>query len=291
MKRSRPFLIFILLLPVCAGFPSQGLCAQELHSIEAGEGKPVVMIHGNHSSVIVYQLSIFDRVSQKYRAVAFDLPGYGLSPRLKGKNTFDDQAAALHRAFQQMKIENPVLVGHSMGAAMVLRYLLNYPGEVRAAVLVAPYATPFKRIRKIYRVAKIPIVGDLFIWTSVKPIQLFRNPGAWTRAGFSPEPVDMAYTQKEVRLSLRRKNFKSAARNMYALRDALNEMSGRYGEIKIPVILLAGDGDLIAPPSEQAQPLHEKIPGSELRVLSHAGHLPMFGHADEILKAIDEAAE
>ncbi|HLD50029.1 MAG TPA: alpha/beta hydrolase [bacterium] len=261
----------------------------ELNYIEAGEGRPVVMIHGNHSSLYVYSSTIFDAVSQKYRAVAIDLPGYGKSKRAKSKMTFDEQAAALHEAFARLKIEKPVMVGHSMGAAIVLRYILNYPGEVHAAVLTAPYTTPFQRIRKIYRVAKIPVLGDLFIGTCVKPIQFFRSSGAWTKAGFSPEPVDMGYTQKEVRLALQRGNFKNAARNMFALRDALREMNGRYGEIKVPVIILAGDSDLIAPPEEQARPLHEKIPGSRLIILPRAGHLPMFTRRDEILKAIDEA--
>ncbi len=265
--------------------------AAELHSIQAGEGQPVVMIHGNHSSLYAFQLSIFDEVSQKYRALAVDLPGYGKSRRPRGKNTFDDQAAVLHDTLTKLNIKNPVLVGHSMGSAMALRYILNYPGEVRAAVLIAPYTTPFKRIRKIYQVTRIPVIGDLFFWTSVKPVQLFRNTGEWTKNGFAPEPVDLAYTQKEVRLALRRKNFKNAARNMFALRDALREMSGRYGEIKIPVTILAGDGDLVAALEEQAKPLHEKIFGSELIVLRGSGHLPMFTRQKEILQAIDEAAK
>ena len=291
-----------VLFGVAAGvmvLPLAGLAAEEkrvpvsgaeLNYIEAGEGRPVVMIHGNHSSVYVYQSTIFDAVSQKYRAVAFDLPGYGKSGRPKSRMSFDEQAVALHEAFARLKIEKPVLVGHSMGVPVVLRYLLNYPDEVHAAVLVSPYTTPFQRIRKIYRVAQVPVVGDLFIWLGIKPLQLFKSPAALTWPAFSPEPVNEDYSKKEVKLTLRYKNFQFAARNMYSLRNALREMSGRYGEIKIPVIILAGDADLIAPPDEQAKPLQEKIPGSKLVILKHAGHLPFFSKGSEILKAIDEVA-
>ncbi len=262
----------------------------ELNYIEAGQGRAVVMIHGNHGSVYIYSATIFDAVSRKYRAVAFDLPGYGKSGRPKSRMTFDEDAAALHEAFARLKIEKPVLVGHSMGAPVVLRYLLNYPGEAHAAVLIAPYTTPFQRIRKTYRVAQVPVVGDLFIWLAIKPMAFFKSAASLTWPAFSPEPVNEAYAKKEVALAMRRKNFQFAARNMYALRNALREMNGRYGEIKVPVIILAGDGDLVAPLAEQARPLQEKIPGSKLVVLSHAGHLPFFSKGDEIFKAIDEAA-
>lgn len=291
---------FVLFL-VAAGIvsPVAGLAAEEkrvpvsgaeLNYIEAGEGKPVVMIHGNHSSVYIYKATIFDAVSQKYRTVAFDLPGYGKSGRTKSRMTFDEQAAVLHEAFSRLKIEKPVLVGHSMGAPVVLRYLLNYPGEVHAAVLVSPYTTPFQRIRKTYRVAQVPVIGDLFILLGIKPLQIFKKPGDLTWPAFSPEPVNEDYSEKEVDLTLRYKNFQFAARNMYSLRNALREMNGRYGEIKVPVIILTGDGDLIATLDEQAKPLQEKIPGSKLVILKQAGHLPFFSKGPEILKAIDEAA-
>ncbi len=296
--RLNGFVLFWVAAGIVAS-PLAGLAAEEkrlkvngaeLNYIEAGEGKPVVMIHGNHSSLHVYSFTIFDAVSRKYRAVALDLPGYGNSGRPKSRMTFDEQAASLHEAFARLKIEKPVLVGHSMGAPVVLRYLLNYPGEAHAAVLIAPYTTPFQRIRKIYRVAQVPVVGDLFIWMGIKPLQFFKKPASLTWPAFSPEPVNEEYSRKEVALTLRRKNFQFAARNMYALRSALREMNGRYGEIKVPVVILAGDSDLIAPVAEQAKPLQEKIPGSKLVILQHAGHLPFFSKGPEILKAIDEAA-
>ncbi len=262
----------------------------ELTYIDEGSGRPVVMIHGSHSSLYTYELSVFDRVAQKYRAVAIDLSGFGESRRLKKRMTLEEHADVIHDALLKLGVREPVMVGHSYGGAVVLCYLLKYQKEVHSAVLLSPYMAPFEHIFIGHRLANKPVIGDLFIWTVVKPIQLLKKDENFMTGAFYPDPVNKAYAKKEIPLALRRKALESNARDIYALRDALNQMAGRYGEIKVPVTILAGDSDKIAPTEIHGAFLHEQIPGSKFILLPKTGHLPAFTKSAEVLSAIDEAA-
>lgn len=281
-------------------FPHDGMSAAErridaggtrLNYIDEGSGsRTIVMIHGSHSSIYAYSLSIFDDVSKKYRAVAIDLSGFGKSKRLKKTMTLEEHVDVIHDALQKLNVKDPVLVGHSYGGAVVLRYLLKYQGEVHSAVLLSPYMAPFEHIFIGHRLAKKPVIGDMFIFGVIKPLQLFKTNRAFLTGAFYPDPVDEAYADAELPLALKRNHFRSNARDIYSLKPALKEMEARYGEIKIPVTILAGDSDAIAPTEIHGAWLHKKIPQSKFELLPKTGHQPAFTKKKEVLQAIDEAA-
>lgn len=299
--KARTFFLLVLVFPAAvlsAGAPASAALEKrlqaggtELNYVDegSGPGRPVVLIHGSHSSLYTFTFSIFDRVAQRHRAVAFDLSGYGKSKRLKKKMTVEEHVEILHDALKELKIKKPVLVGHSMGGAFVLCYLLKYPDDVSAAVLLAPYTKPFKKIFIGYRLGRLPVIGDLFVWLVIKPMQWFRAPESWAKSAFYPSEVNSEYMRQEIKLVLKRSTFKNNSRDIYALRDLLNRIDSRYGEIKVPVYILAGDSDRIAPQEEHAAPLHGKIKGSEFTVLPRTGHLPAFSKPAEVVRAIDAA--
>lgn len=96
-----------------------------------GSGPPLVFVHGLTFDRTSWQ-PIIDRLADRYRCTAVDLPGHGDSdgpPRPLG-----DIAAALHRLLDELGIDRPVVVGHSMGAPVVCIYAATYP--VRGVVVV-----------------------------------------------------------------------------------------------------------------------------------------------------------
>lgn len=260
-----------------------------IHYIREGTGIPVVMIHGTYSSMNVFRMSIFDGVSKKYEAVAFDLPGYGKSKRPKLKMTYDDRVEMIHEAIQKLGIEKPILAGHSSGGSFILRYALKYPDEVRGLVLISPYTEPFGKADLIYRVATTPVIGDLFFYLAVKPVQFFRRDWTMAKPGFFPNEVNREYASREVGLALRRKTFRANANDVKTLGPALGEMNKHYGEIKIPAIIITGENDPISVLKTNGADLHKKIPHSKLILLPQTGHNPLFSKQEEILEAIDLA--
>ncbi len=88
-----------------------------------GKGKVVVLIHGNsHSSKSFYN-QLEGPIGKNLHLIAIDLPGHGESlPSNDPKNVYGlpGYARVIHGILNQLKISNPVLVGHSLGGHVAL---------------------------------------------------------------------------------------------------------------------------------------------------------------------------
>ncbi|TQN37382.1 pimeloyl-ACP methyl ester carboxylesterase [Blastococcus colisei] len=107
----------------------------------AGPGEAVVFVHGNASSALFWQQALLDVArTGRHRALAVDLRGYGDTDPLpidatRGVRDWADDLAALIGTLQLDRVH---LVGWSMGAGVVLQYLLDAPERVASVALVAP---------------------------------------------------------------------------------------------------------------------------------------------------------
>src|SRR5258708_2835366 len=134
-----------------------------VHYIESGTGPAVVMIHGNAGTVGDFEFGAVQLLARDYRVVAIDRPGHGRSERPSGKTaTVEYQVRLLHRTLSDLRITQPVLVGHSWGAALALAYVLKYPQEVSGMVLLSPAAYPDDGGNSLWHTTiSTAVVGDL----------------------------------------------------------------------------------------------------------------------------------
>jgi pimeloyl-ACP methyl ester carboxylesterase len=107
----------------------------------AGPGETVIFVHSNVSSALFWQQAILDLAGTgRRRVLAVDLRGYGDTDPLpvdatRGVRDWADDLAALVVA---LGLDRVHLVGWSMGAGVVLQYLLGAPERVASVALVAP---------------------------------------------------------------------------------------------------------------------------------------------------------
>jgi pimeloyl-ACP methyl ester carboxylesterase len=107
----------------------------------AGPGEAVLFVHGNVSSALFWQPQLLALAATgRHRALAVDLRGYGDAEPLpidatRGVRDWSDDLAALVEA---LRLDRVHLVGWSMGAGVVLQYLLDHPARVASVALVAP---------------------------------------------------------------------------------------------------------------------------------------------------------
>jgi pimeloyl-ACP methyl ester carboxylesterase len=107
----------------------------------AGPGEAVLFVHGNVSSSLFWQQSLLDvGASGRHRVLAVDLRGYGETEPLpidatRGMRDWADDIGALIDALGLTRVH---LVGWSMGAGVVLQYVLDAPDRVASVALVAP---------------------------------------------------------------------------------------------------------------------------------------------------------
>jgi len=99
-----------------------------LRYIEAGQGHPVIFLHGGSlgSSADVFRRNLRDFAAAGYRAIAFDQPGFGLSD-LPADHSGAYRREAIPKFIAALGLERPVCVAHSQAGGMAVRLALKHP--------------------------------------------------------------------------------------------------------------------------------------------------------------------
>jgi len=254
--------------------------------IESGRGPTVVMIHGNAGSIEDFEFGVIQALSSNYRVIAVDRPGHGKSDRPTTANV-EYQARLLHQVLSSLHVRDPVLVGHSWGAALALSYVLQYPKEVSALILVAPAAYPDAgESRLLQALAKPPVLGDmtLLFGRVILGRQILR--ASLSRA-FSPQAVPEEYLKRVASSWLGRKQLRAYLDDESSLNASLKQFSQHYAEIHIPVVILTGDHDAVVSAKENAYRLKSVIPRAHLIELKGTGHEIPQTHPESIASALN----
>ena len=139
-----------------------------LHYIERGEGPALVLLHGNGLFANDFELSgLLERAARNHRVIAFDRPGFGYSERPSGTDwTPEAQARLIYQALHELRVERPVVVGHSWGTLVALAMALDFPKYVRGIALVSGYFYPSGRVdAALASVPALPVLGHFLRYT------------------------------------------------------------------------------------------------------------------------------
>src|ERR1700676_648913 len=95
----------------------------DLYYEDHGSGRPVVLIHGFPLSGAAWEKQVLALLKAGYRTITYDRRGFGKSSQPTVGYDYDTFAADLHKLITQLKLRDATLVGFSMGAGEVVRYL------------------------------------------------------------------------------------------------------------------------------------------------------------------------
>jgi pimeloyl-ACP methyl ester carboxylesterase len=257
-----------------------------LHYIVQGSGRPVVFIHGNPGSAQDW-MGVFSPLASRHRVIAFDRPGHGRSQRPKhGDATVEVQAQLLHDVLAQLRIERPILVGHSWGATLALVYAINYPDEIAGLVVVAPAAYESHDGSFLTGLPSVPVIGDAanYVLTPLIGASVVRGE---LKKAFSPDPVPKNYLKSVLSEWTKPSKARAYALDEDFYNPAVKKFSPRYTEIVVPVSIVTGDADLIVSEKDNAERLHEVLPKSRFVVLPKTGHQIPFTHPQSVIDEIE----
>jgi len=106
--------------------------------LEGGSGEPLVLLHALGADKY-HWVRVAPYLTQRFRVIAIDLPGFGESSRASDKSyTASDQVRYLHAIVAALGLESFHLGGNSMGGLISARYAVAYPSRVRTLWLLAP---------------------------------------------------------------------------------------------------------------------------------------------------------
>lgn len=111
-----------------------------VHMNEAGSGDPLVLIHGGGPGATGwgnYRRNI-DSLSQHFRCLLVDLPGFGKSSKVfaKERGLFSVYAETIRGVLDALQIERAHFIGNSLGGGTTLKFILDYPDRAGNAVLM-----------------------------------------------------------------------------------------------------------------------------------------------------------
>ncbi len=233
-----------------------GFC---IHSVHAGEGAPVVLLHGLSGSHRWWLETIPALVASGFRVHVPELVGFGGSRRPARQPDLEEMANVVLRWMEAMGLERAHVVGHSMGGQVSIHLAALHPARVDRLVLVDASGIP--RALTLREAARF-----------VTEVAL---TGAWIRPRFVTTVALDAFLAGPRALA-------RAAR--YILMDDVRPL---LPAITCPTLLLWGALDPLTP-LEQGARMAAALPDARLVVLPRAAHIPMIEESRRINAALVE---
>ncbi len=253
---------------------------------EAGEGTPIVLIHGLGTSSYTWN-RIMPELARDHRVLAIDLKGFGQSDKpLDGKYSIFDQASLVANVIRERNLSNVMLVGHSYGGAVALAVALaqmdNGGGPVERLVLLDSVAyrqpMPF-----FFKVLRTPVIGELGIALVPPEVQAAHALDvAYYNARKVPNDAVQHYAKPLHSEGGRHALFQTIKSLEPENADAI---AARYRDLELPSLILWCDHDRIVPLRFGAR-LATDLPNARIEVIRSCGHLPHEEQPSETVAAI-----
>jgi pimeloyl-ACP methyl ester carboxylesterase len=277
--------------------PPQGrmieVAGASLHVLDLGPrdaaGPPVVMIHGASSNLEVMRRPLGERLAQSHRVVLIDRPGHGWSTRARLEDSTPAiQARMIDEALSRLGIGPAIFVVHSWSGALGARMALDYPNRVAGLVMLAPVAYPWPGGVGWYNsLVTTPVIGPLLAYTITLPLgACMAEPGA--RGVFLPQTMPEHFVHDTATLLLLRpREFLANARDLVTLKAAVAEQAPRYGDIKLPVVVISGEVDKTVSANRHSRPFAKAVAGAKLIVLPGVGHMIQNAAPELVISEVD----
>jgi 3-oxoadipate enol-lactonase len=222
----------------------------ELHGPEAGP--PLLLLEGLGGDIPGWRRNI-PRLSQRYRVIAYDFRGNGLSDKPFGPMSIGTLLADTFGLLEHLGIGSAHIYGQSLGGMVGIEMALAHPEEVRSLVLGASHAGR-RRATPVGPSGKVP--------KDMPYLALYSE-------GFAREHPD--HIAEDVLVGSQNPQPLYASRRQWQAVDGWDAWD-RLQEISVPTLVLHGTDDRLVS-AENARRMAGAIPGAELVLLEGAGHV------------------
>ena len=245
------------------------LAGQELLVLEAGQGKPLLLLHeelGNPGP-LVWQREI----TQKRKLVVPLHPGFGRTERYGWVASMRDLACLYGRYLREQKLSPIDVIGFSLGGWLAAEMIANDPALFSKMVLVG--ATGIRpaegEILDLFMVT-----GQAYLQASVKDVRT--APEFTSLYGDTQTPEQFA-AWEECRAETAR-----LAWSPYMFDPSLPHL---LDGIRVPTLVVSGADDRVVPKSV-AEAYAKAIAGARLAIIGGASHRPEIENRDEFLREL-----
>jgi len=225
--------------------------------------KSLVFVHGSGCDHTLWE-NQYQELGGDYNIAAVDLPGHGQSEG-KGEQEVGLYVEWVKKIVEGLELQRPVIIGHSLGAAIGLTFAIKY-GEVLSGI--------------------IPVGGGVKMPVNEMILDGIRNNTSSTLSLVAKFSVIKENREKFLP-SLIEDMLKVSPDVIYG--DFLScdrlDITDQISHIKVPTLLICGEEDKMTPP-ELSEFMKDQIEGAELAVIKDAGHFVMWENVKAFNKAL-----
>jgi len=229
--------------------------------------KALFFIHGSGGDHRIW-IKQYTRLKDEFNIAAIDLPGHGLSDG-RGEQDVSQYVEWVRKFIAALALEKPVLIGHSLGAAISLVFAIKY-GEMLSAIVPVGGG------------ARMPVNAMILEGLKTDPDSVIA-----LAAKFSVTKENRERLLRTVIEGLSRANPDILYGDLLAC-DRL-DIGNEVASIGKPALVMCGADDKMTPPA-LSQFLRDNIPGAQLSLIENAGHMVMLENADAFNGALKSFA-
>ena len=256
----------------------------------AGEGPPVVLIHGMLNSSSHWR-AVAGMLAAEHTVIAPDLIGHGDSAAPRGDYSLGAHAASIRDLLAAIGVERASIVGHSLGGGVAMQFFYQFPQRVERLVLISSGGLG-REVSPLLRSAALPGVSALLSAT-IRPRLLagLARAGARLRERGMDTGVQLQVIARALRpleTADARHAFLHTLRAVIDIHGQRVSATDRLGLLtSVPTLIVWGERDRTIP-LEHGRLAHEAIPGSSFATLPRAAHFPHLEDPEALAVVLGE---
>lgn len=234
------------------------------------QGQTLLLIHGGFDSLNGWD-SWNSTLEKDFKMVSVDMPGHGLTDPLPDRNYTRYTMAGFIKDFvQELKLDDFIIIGHSMGGEYSLQYVINNPDKVKGIVILAAggyvdKAASVETETDLLKIAKSPLGSIISRFGTKEAFKESFEEYMLIDADDEPE-----FFRRNYLMSRYEKNRDTSIKMISGMYKNPHNIIG-LGKIDVPTLILWGDKDTIALP-EHAYRFNKDIKDSTLIMYKEVAH-------------------
>ena len=262
-----------------------GADGTKLRTISAGEGQTILLAHGFGGAIHNWNLVFEQLVKDGFHVITFDQRGHAKSSVGKNGVSSTSMASDYKTILEFYDVKNAVLVGHSMGGFLSIKFMLDYPEvakqRLKSAVILGSFAGDINKDNDQNKY-QIPLIKDGWI------NKILANESLATLMQASVIAKPYGAIVKTALDDFTPQNFVQLTPILQAFVD--ENYYPRLKEITIPCTIMVGTEDKTAP-SFHSENLSKAIPNATLVKVEGRGHLLNWEASNEVCEQIEKLAK